>query len=644
MTMKTVRFFSFFYNAFKRIVLIGILTQASFLQSNEEISKFKLEQNFSCTDREILESFFRLMMTESEAGYVLFGEKPICFHAYPKHDIDIWGTTRHIENTILREGARVWKKYQSTVAPNSNYLLVVGETYWNSKDKYLPVLFINKSALFKSVNDNLSLFQYILGPSINPEKILSRILDPKENLFSILKNNKVLIGIVLGFGAQNALFGSRLENLKESVLIPVKVPFNQTEEISALTKEQLLLLDYTPGPNEYFAHHSSQPSSGYTSIKEESDDLEKLIDVSSPILTTRKPRFFYGGLKNNAENLQLIKRLEGEQNKIIEVLNSDSFMDQIFSKLKVTLGESLSTSLNLTQENLTDIIAHHIWKRLEDNDLNEPDKVNLLINGIYSAKKNNLTSDELEDVYLDAFVSFITNKKIFELKKKYQKIEKFFQGVSENSKNQCIIPSKLYYCIIKPGNKKTLTLNDHRILVHYHIKTLDEQEICNTYNSGIPEWIDLTETVPGFNTGISGMKINEIRRIYIHPDLGYGAHTCRFEKGACLIATVQLLDIESNNLESFHKNAIVQAADKIPLISDEEFLKSQNLFAYNEGVMLGNHYKQIESILNLETVAEKLRSFASKELKVSSLRSEQEQILNHLNWLIYSCIRADKEG
>ena len=38
----------------------------------------------------------------------------------------------------------------------------------------------------------------------------------------------------------------------------------------------------------------------------------------------------------------------------------------------------------------------------------------------------------------------------------------------------------------------------------------------------VPITIPLDQTIPGFSKGIVGMKEGEKRRLFVHPDLGYG--------------------------------------------------------------------------------------------------------------------------
>ena len=54
------------------------------------------------------------------------------------------------------------------------------------------------------------------GPQISAKK-LRALESTNEDFFSFMRNDKVLIGILLGFGLENALYVSRAEQIQESI-------------------------------------------------------------------------------------------------------------------------------------------------------------------------------------------------------------------------------------------------------------------------------------------------------------------------------------------------------------------------------------------------------------------------------------------
>lgn len=89
------------------------------------------------------------------------------------------------------------------------------------------------------------------------------------------------------------------------------------------------------------------------------------------------------------------------------------------------------------------------------------------------------------------------------------------QGVVE------VVPGKLQYQILTEGSGPVVeTHSSPRI--NYTGKYLDGTVFGTSEEMGGPITIPLDQTIPGFSKGITGMKEGEKRRLFVHPDLGYG--------------------------------------------------------------------------------------------------------------------------
>lgn len=84
-----------------------------------------------------------------------------------------------------------------------------------------------------------------------------------------------------------------------------------------------------------------------------------------------------------------------------------------------------------------------------------------------------------------------------------------------------VVPGKLQYVIVKEGNGATVEPHASP-KINYTGKYLDGTEFGSSKDTGGPITIPLDQTIPGFSKGIIGMKEGEKRRLYVHPDLGYG--------------------------------------------------------------------------------------------------------------------------
>lgn len=89
------------------------------------------------------------------------------------------------------------------------------------------------------------------------------------------------------------------------------------------------------------------------------------------------------------------------------------------------------------------------------------------------------------------------------------------KGVNE------IVPGKLQYTILQEGHEPAV--QDHGSpQINYVGKYIDGSTFGDSSTSGGPITVPLDQTIPGFNQGIKGMKEGEKRRLFVHPDLGYG--------------------------------------------------------------------------------------------------------------------------
>lgn len=84
-----------------------------------------------------------------------------------------------------------------------------------------------------------------------------------------------------------------------------------------------------------------------------------------------------------------------------------------------------------------------------------------------------------------------------------------------------IEPGKLQYTVLTPGTGAEVQKNATP-LINYKGTYIDGTTFGSSEEVGGPITIPLDQTIPGFSKGIVGMKEGEKRRLFIHPDLGYG--------------------------------------------------------------------------------------------------------------------------
>lgn len=101
---------------------------------------------------------------------------------------------------------------------------------------------------------------------------------------------------------------------------------------------------------------------------------------------------------------------------------------------------------------------------------------------------------------------------------------------------------KLQIKVLQPGEGEELVEGKMPVL-HYTGKYLDGTVFGNSYSNGEPISISLAHTIPGFRQGVMGMKVGEKRRIFIHPNLGYGT-SGQLLPNALLIFDIELVKVE----------------------------------------------------------------------------------------------------
>ena len=99
--------------------------------------------------------------------------------------------------------------------------------------------------------------------------------------------------------------------------------------------------------------------------------------------------------------------------------------------------------------------------------------------------------------------------------------ECFLDSLKNKRKMIELKKDKVFYEVLKKGNGSPISEND---LVYVHFKEMDmfENIYRDTTQTSTPVKLKLSETIPGLRCATEGMLIGEKRKIYIHPDYGYG--------------------------------------------------------------------------------------------------------------------------
>ncbi len=154
-------------------------------------------------DREKLERFFKFLITRTSLGYTLCGDKPCSIESAPnlskipsRYAVNIF--FKYHGYATLAQGIEVWNRYAHHF-PSTCFVF-----------RYVPacntLILINKNAARVVIEENLDLFQKLTSSSKSAEEFLSEVCFPSDvNKDYLIKRNITLLGILLGYGRNNAM-------------------------------------------------------------------------------------------------------------------------------------------------------------------------------------------------------------------------------------------------------------------------------------------------------------------------------------------------------------------------------------------------------------------------------------------------------
>jgi len=126
-----------------------------------------------------------------------------------------------------------------------------------------------------------------------------------------------------------------------------------------------------------------------------------------------------------------------------------------------------------------------------------------------------------------------------------------------------IVPGKLEYIILEKGNDPVVPEHG-KPLINYTGKYIDGTVFGSSENAGGPIAVPIDQTIPGFSKGIAGMKEGEKRRLFVHPEFGYG------RSGQLPPNSLLIFDIEVVKATAPEKAGEMSEDDEDNLYDDED--------------------------------------------------------------------------
>lgn len=149
-----------------------------------------------------------------------------------------------------------------------------------------------------------------------------------------------------------------------------------------------------------------------------------------------------------------------------------------------------------------------------------------------------------------------------------------------------VVPGKLQYSVLKEGSGATVEAHSSP-KINYTGKYQDGTVFGTSEEMGGPITIPLDQTIPGFSKGILGMKEGEKRRLYVHPDLGYGT-TGQLPPNELLIFDIEVVKANSDDAKGKGSAAGVATPGNSSNVGDDDddddfFLEDDEVFEGGTG-------------------------------------------------------------
>ena len=118
--------------------------------------------------------------------------------------------------------------------------------------------------------------------------------------------------------------------------------------------------------------------------------------------------------------------------------------------------------------------------------------------------------------------------------------EAFLAEIAKKPGIICAVDNLLYYEIIAEGSEPTVVNGPNSYNFHYSIKLPNDKTIFNTRENTHPQKVSLDDVIPGFAKGVMGMKTQERRILYIHPNLAFRTMHWTLPPNSALILDIEI--------------------------------------------------------------------------------------------------------
>lgn len=559
---------------------LSVLVVCSMCAEEQQLLVFSSEK--------LLETFFRDLFEKTTAGYVLYGEKPVDLENFPERERTIPGTAERRNAVIGGLGLRCWNRISPPQKGKYFLLSSHDENGWE-------VLLINRPAFLEAVRKNVLLFEYKMGISSTPEGVLDSLIS--EGFGAVFKENIALQGIVLGYGAENAICYESGISFKKRLEPKVTPPF----QMSTGPKTPEEMVEKLRAEKNWAK--SEVQNLSYYKASEKNDRL----------------KIPFSFLKNSKKSKELIKSYKKYQNALDQILAKKTFLQEVLNRFEIKKGSFADRAISSNelkdffnrdeQQCLAELVAQTLCNTF-------PNQISpAFIEGMEAAERGEFAESDVK------FLDILWKKDSGHV---------FFGDLLGRENIQCLVPNKLYFRTLKcSDSEEVLTMFHNEVQLHYLLEDSEGRPLVGSYQLKEVPKIELSKMIPGFSHGLLGMKKGEIREVFIHPDFAYGRET-DFGNGNEIKATVELIDLgKPVEIPCFPFLKPYDVANYAPdILTCADFNILQNKHAYVCGLRSWDYYKRTSDLITLNAIVEKLQNCSKKPLSDS-----ETDLLLKFEWL-----------
>lgn len=593
---------------------------ASILWSGDSMKDFL--QEMPKEQKSLLGNFLHAL-TESSAGYVLYGEKPMSIELCETSSSRILGSPS-LRSVTLIKGKEFWEDL-NLATDNKEYIL----TFFDN-DAGTNIVCINRKVFLQTVNDNLSLFQYVLGPSTTAETLLKKLISSKNQLYSVLNHDQTLLEILLGHGKQNAIVHSRMLDISRVASA------EQSDEFPLLSKKLSLLW---PASSKKYR---KPPSFGFHSINEEEAALNKMVVSSEKIKPfTVCPIPDFACVADSEETKTILSAYEQTRSKIVRGSVSKNFLEETLRKLFSRTNNSVEIpsqfkrrglSIPANKEEMTRKLIEIIHKKISVEPYGVKKFQQAFLQGA-AARENGKKMPIMSQFKRSNDIASI--RRDLECCKNLEQANAYFNHLSTREDLTALIPNEIYYKILKSGKGNAASHKTNNVSFQYSFQILGDQ---NSKDAGIIKGENLGALIPGVAYALIGMQQGEERVVYIHPKHAYGEDTY-YPPNISVVVQLRLLDFKEGEqgVAIFPPHQLEQR-DYKDLLAKFEVLRSEEIF--EDGVEFWDSVKKSGDFIDFQTFH---RLYASNTEGQSSFlnKAQEEQFVMDLEYQLLSLQTKD---